>query len=74
MAQPSVGVASGKIIELTETSVMVRDADGGRWVVPRSRLPATARVGDRVTVCALHGEHPDRDELARGLLNALLGS
>lgn len=73
MAQPSVGVASGSVIELTGTSAVVSDADGGRWVLPRSRLPANARVGDRVTVCALHGEHPDRDALARALLNTLLG-
>lgn len=72
MAQSSNQLVIGTIAELSGTAVVVTDSDGGRWQVPRVRLPAGAAVGDRITLLVVPGATSDRDELARALLNELL--
>lgn len=68
------GVAIGQVAEVTSSLAVVAEADGGRWQIPRTRLPATVAVGDPVTLCVLAGKVTERDVLARAVLNELLSS
>ena len=71
-APQEAGVTSGEVAEVTAAQAVVVEAGGARWHVPRARLPATLMIGDQVTLCALAGSPPERQELARALLNELL--
>lgn len=68
-----VGVINGTIAKLSETHAEVTDAEGMAWHVPRNRLPPNVQVGETVTLCVLSGNVLEREELARAMLNQLLG-
>ncbi len=67
------GVGVGTVTALSATHATVREASGAEWQVPRAHVPSAIRVGERVTLCALPDGGANRDELARALLNQLLG-
>ncbi|MDD5110159.1 MAG: hypothetical protein PHI63_03005 [Patescibacteria group bacterium] len=61
------------IVEFTDTHAIAADERGARWQVPRAELPGGVNVGDRITLCAFAGTIAQREELARTILNQLLG-
>lgn len=70
-ANPFAAAVPGTVQELSSTAAVVVEAAGARWQVPRSRLPATVGVGDRVVLTAF-AEVTEQQSLARTLLNELL--
>lgn len=67
------GIINGTIAKLSETHAKVTDAQGATWHVPRDRLPPTVQARETVTLCVLAGNTPEREALARAMLNQLLG-
>ena len=67
------GMGVGTVTAVSATHATVRESGGAEWQVPRARFPATLAVGAAVTMCALIDGGGTRDELARALLNQLLG-
>ena len=66
-------VVRGTITELFDDHAVITDEHRATWQIPHECLAPNAKTGDPVTLCVLAGNVQDREELARTLLNQLLG-